>query len=109
MKRFMRSLTLTTVSTNKKESGFLVSLMVWGLCAGIRTKVLWVVGCTWAKLVWSFALHGIAGTLPNESAWYFFAVLIVLTGTLYKALMLQRDARKRTIKLARASVDLGIA
>lgn len=100
---------MSTRLTNNKESNFLVSMMVWGLCSGIRKKILSAVCCTWAKIVWSFAWHGIAGTLPNGYACYSFAVLILLTGILIKTLSLEYEASTRTIALARASVNLGMA
>ncbi len=109
MMRSMRNLMSTTRPTNTEESGFLVSLMTWGLCFGIRTKILSAVCCTWAKIIWSFVWHGIAGTLPNGYACYSFAVLILLTGILIKTLFLEYDVSTRTIALARASVNLGMA
>jgi hypothetical protein len=47
MMRGMRSLLSMAKPTSSKESGFLVSLTMWGLCFGIRTKILWL-----------FAAHG---------------------------------------------------
>lgn len=86
-----------------------MSLMAWGMCSGIRVKILWVVLCTWLKIVGVFVLHGLPGVFYNTYAAYSFVVLSVLTWVLYKAIPLQKDSRVRSMKLLRASINLGLA
>ena len=100
---------LANMPAHSKEAGLFTSLLVWAFCSGIRAKVLWVVLGTWARLGLSFVLHGLAGTLPNGYAWYLFALLAALTGVLATVVPLQRDARKRSLELLRAGINLGMA
>lgn len=91
------------------QAGLFTSLVVWGMCSGIRAKIFWLVLCTWAQLGWSIKLHHISGTLPNGFAWYWLGVLIALTGILVKVLFLHRDAKHRSVALFRSGIDLGPA
>ncbi len=109
LKLIRRRSTLANMPVPSKEAGLFTSLLVWAFCSGIRAKVLWVVLCTWARLGLSLVLHGIMGTLPNGHAWYLLVMLAALTGVLAKVFPLQRDARKRSMELLRAGIDLGVA
>ena len=91
--------TLAMTPGPRKQSGFLTSLAAWGLGSGVCTKGLWLVLSAWARLVFSFVFHGISGTLPDRWAWYWLAMLLGLTWTLYQAIRLQWDAKKRTLEL----------
>ena len=100
------------MSVSSKESGLLMSLTAWGMCAGIHAKIFWVVLLTWMKLICAlsaFVWHGFSGTLLNSYAVYSLAVLGTLTWVLYKTIPLQKEARIRSMKLLRAGIDLGPA
>lgn len=92
-----------------KQAGLFTSFAVWGMCSGIRAKIFALVLCTWARLLWSLMLHGVAGTLSNGFAWYGLSMLIALTGILVNVIFLHRDAKHRSVALVLDGMNLGPA